>query len=64
MIHGGYHRNDEHFYCSENHELCRPLFTTSDTIGCCLNFMNGTIFYTKNGVNLDNYYINTLLLLF
>ncbi|RIB21498.1 concanavalin A-like lectin/glucanase domain-containing protein [Gigaspora rosea] len=29
-----------------------PLFSTGDTIGCCLNFTNNTVFYTKNGINL------------
>ena len=41
-----------------------PVFTTGDTIGCCLNFTNNTVFYTKNGVNLGNYYLSTLSLLF
>ncbi|CAI2195632.1 16558_t:CDS:2, partial [Funneliformis geosporum] len=27
-------------------------FMTGDTIGCCLNFRNNTVFYTRNGVNL------------
>ncbi|RIA81582.1 concanavalin A-like lectin/glucanase domain-containing protein [Glomus cerebriforme] len=29
-----------------------PSYTTGDTIGCCLNFKNNAVFYTKNGVNL------------
>ncbi|RIB27872.1 concanavalin A-like lectin/glucanase domain-containing protein [Gigaspora rosea] len=29
-----------------------PLFSTGDTIGCCLNFTTNTVFYTKNGINL------------
>ena len=47
----GYH-SDGYFYHSENEEPYGPRFTTSDTIGCCLNFMNNTVFYTKNGMNL------------
>ena len=60
----GYHGNDGYFHYSEKKEWYGPLFTTGDTIGCCLNFINGTVFYTKNGVNLGNYYLNTLSLLF
>ena len=61
----GYRSDNGHFYCSGNHtKNYGPLFTTGDTIGCCLNFINGTVFYTKNGVNLGNYYISTLSLLF
>ncbi|CAG8641440.1 12595_t:CDS:2 [Rhizophagus irregularis] len=29
-----------------------PLYTTDDTIGCCVNFFNNTCFYTKNGIHL------------
>ncbi|RIB16372.1 hypothetical protein C2G38_2091105, partial [Gigaspora rosea] len=28
------------------------VFSTGDTIGCCLNFKNNSVFYTKNGINL------------
>ena len=52
------------FSCSGFHEPYGPVFTTGDTIGCCLNFINNTVFYTKNGVNLGNYYFNTNTLLF
>ncbi|CAI2184052.1 10232_t:CDS:2, partial [Funneliformis geosporum] len=27
-------------------------FTTGDTVGCCVNFRNNTVLYTRNGVNL------------
>ena len=60
----GYHSYNGYFYCLEGEKQYGPLFTTGDTIGCCLNFINGTVFYTKNGVNLGNYYLNTLSLLF
>ena len=36
-----------------------PNFATDDTIGCYLNFKNNMVFYTKNGVHLGNYYLNT-----
>jgi len=29
-----------------------PPFTTGDTVGCGINFFNGTAFYTKNGICL------------
>src|ERR1043165_9227810 len=40
----GYHGNDGYFHYSEKKEWHGPLFTTGDTIGCCLNFINGTVF--------------------
>ncbi|RIB07328.1 concanavalin A-like lectin/glucanase domain-containing protein, partial [Gigaspora rosea] len=49
----GYHSDDGNFFdCSELEEPYGPTFKTSDTIGCCLNFRNNTVLYTKNGVNL------------
>lgn len=29
-----------------------PSFSTDDVIGCCVNFLSKTVFYTKNGVAL------------
>ncbi|CAG8849741.1 20420_t:CDS:2, partial [Racocetra persica] len=29
-----------------------PLYSTGDTIGCCVNFVDCHVFYTKNGTNL------------
>ncbi|GES88226.1 ran-binding proteins 9/10 homolog isoform X2 [Rhizophagus clarus] len=49
----GYHSDDGKFYnCNGYGDLYGPLFKTGDTIGCCLNFRNNTVFYTKNGMNL------------
>ncbi|PKC72276.1 SPRY-domain-containing protein [Rhizophagus irregularis] len=49
----GYHGDDGHsFCCSGTGKPYGPTFTTGDTIGCCLNFRNGTAFYTKNGKHL------------
>lgn len=49
----GYHSDDgEFFNCSIINKPYGPTFTIGDTIGCCLNFINKTVFYTKNGVNL------------
>ncbi|RIB30700.1 concanavalin A-like lectin/glucanase domain-containing protein, partial [Gigaspora rosea] len=51
----GYHGDDGNlFYCSGNGNPYGPLFSTGDTIGCCLNFTNNTVFYTKNGINLGS----------
>ena len=56
----GYHGDDGNFnYCSSGKgELYGPLFTTGDTIGCCFNFINNMLIYTKNGVHLGMYYFN------
>ncbi|KAF0541489.1 SPRY-domain-containing protein [Gigaspora margarita] len=49
----GYHGDDGNFYCcSGTGKSYGPLFTTGDTIGCCLNFRYKVAFYTKNGVHL------------
>ncbi|RIB10102.1 concanavalin A-like lectin/glucanase domain-containing protein [Gigaspora rosea] len=49
----GYHGYNGKFYCcSTNGSPYGPSFSTGDTIGCCLNFKNNTVFYTKNGINL------------
>ena len=34
-----------------------PTFTTNDVVGCGINFVNGCIFFTKNGVFLGEYHI-------
>ncbi|KAF0541742.1 SPRY-domain-containing protein [Gigaspora margarita] len=49
----GYHGNDGKFFCCSGYgDPYGPSFSTGDTIGCCLNFKNNTVFYTKNGINL------------
>ncbi len=49
----GFHGDDGHaFNSSSTGTPYGPTFTTGDTIGCCLNFADGTCFYTKNGVHL------------
>ncbi|RIB10902.1 concanavalin A-like lectin/glucanase domain-containing protein, partial [Gigaspora rosea] len=50
----GYHGDDGNFFHSRDYYRYGPLFSTSDTIGCCLNFKNNTVFYTKNGINLGS----------
>ncbi|CAG8705945.1 12423_t:CDS:2, partial [Acaulospora morrowiae] len=49
----GYHGDDgKCFHSLGVGRVYGPLFTTGDTIGCCLNFLYNTVFYTKNGVHL------------
>ncbi|RIB22775.1 concanavalin A-like lectin/glucanase domain-containing protein, partial [Gigaspora rosea] len=49
---GYYGYNGNIYCCSRSGSPYGPLFSTGDTIGCCLNFKNNTVFYTKNGINL------------
>ena len=58
----GYHGDDGRFFNCSGYESYGPLFTTGDTIGCCLNFINNTVFYTKNGVHLGSYYLYFIIL--
>jgi len=56
----GYHSNGIFYYEGENEEYYYgPEFTSGDIIGCYLNFRNNIVFYTKNGVYLGNYYLNS-----
>ncbi|XP_064640296.1 ran-binding protein 9-like [Lineus longissimus] len=49
----GYHGDDGHSFCSSGTgQPYGPTFTTGDVIGCCVNLIENTCFYTKNGVNL------------
>eukprot|EP01112_Ceratiomyxa_fruticulosa_P020316 TRINITY_DN6886_c0_g1_i1.p1 TRINITY_DN6886_c0_g1~~TRINITY_DN6886_c0_g1_i1.p1 ORF type:complete len:439 (+),score=68.43 TRINITY_DN6886_c0_g1_i1:184-1500(+) len=49
----GYHGDDGHvFRGSGLGKPYGPTFSTGDTIGCCINFITNTLFYTKNGVRL------------
>ena len=49
----GYHGDDGHSFCSSGTgQTYGPTFTTGDVIGCGINLMEGTCFYTKNGINL------------
>ncbi|ORY05429.1 SPRY-domain-containing protein [Basidiobolus meristosporus CBS 931.73] len=49
----GYHGDDGHsFCCSGTGKPYGPTYTTGDIIGCCVNFRDGSAFYTKNGVFL------------
>ncbi|KAL1915773.1 uncharacterized protein VTP21DRAFT_6532 [Calcarisporiella thermophila] len=49
----GYHGDDGcSFNSSGQGRKYGPCFTTGDIIGCGVNFMDNTAFYTKNGVHL------------
>jgi hypothetical protein len=48
-----YNGDDEHSFCySVTSQNYSPTFTTGDVIGCCLNLIENTCFYTQNGYNL------------
>ncbi|KAJ1358916.1 hypothetical protein KIN20_017484 [Parelaphostrongylus tenuis] len=49
----GYHGDDGNFFSfSGNGVAYGPKFTSGDVIGCGINLVNKTIFFTKNGVHL------------
>ncbi|XP_005096797.1 ran-binding protein 9 [Aplysia californica] len=49
----GYHGDDGNSFCSTGSgQTYGPTFTSGDTIGCCVNLIDNTCFYTKNGINL------------
>lgn len=49
----GYHGDDGHSFCSSGTGVpYGPTFTTGDVIGCGVNLIDNTCFYTKNGHNL------------
>lgn len=50
----GYHADDGKAFCGASNagEDYGPTFTTGDVIGCGLDFVDKTIFYTKNGIHL------------
>lgn len=49
----GYHGDDGHSFCSSGTGIpYGPTFTTGDVVGCCVNLIDNTCFYTRNGVHL------------
>jgi len=59
----GYHGDDGNSFCSSGSgQPYGPTFTTGDVTGCCVNLVDMTCFYTKNGVNLGwLFFANSLL---
>lgn len=58
----GYHGDDGHSFCSSGTgQPYGPTFTTGDVIGCCVNLINNTCFYTKNGHSLGSKHLNCTL---
>ncbi|XP_055461507.1 ran-binding protein 9-like, partial [Psammomys obesus] len=54
-----YHGDDGHVYCSSGPgQPYGPTFTTGDVIRCCVNIINNTCFYTKNGDSLGVAFIH------
>lgn len=52
----GYHGDDGNsFCCSGQGQSYGPTFTTGDVIGCCINMIEKTCFFTKNGINLGKF---------
>ena len=46
-----YHGDDGMSFCGQSTgKSYGPTFTTSDIVGCGVNFMTGCAFFTKNGV--------------
>ncbi|CAF1382552.1 unnamed protein product [Rotaria sp. Silwood1] len=49
----GYHGDDGHSFCSSGAGIAYgPTFTTGDFVGCCVNFLENSCFYTHNGYNI------------
>lgn len=48
----GYHADDGFLFKGSGGESYGPTFTTGDTVGCCVNFRDNTVLYTRNGERL------------
>ena len=62
----GYHGDDGHLFCSSGSGIAYgPTFTTGDYVGCCVNFLENSCFFTRNGYNLGKHlFVFTLINLF
>ena len=55
----GYHGDDGHkFFSTGNGLPYGPTFSTDDVIGCCLNLISNSCFYTKNGIHIGDAFHN------
>lgn len=46
----GYHSDDGNIFVSKTQgEKYGPKFSTKDVIGCCMDYINKQVFFTKNG---------------
>ncbi|CAO1605534.1 hypothetical protein XANCAGTX0491_009050 [Xanthoria calcicola] len=51
----GWHGDDGNTFCCQmTGKRYGPTFTTGDVVGCGINFMTGSAFFTKNGVHQGN----------
>ncbi|CAG5098045.1 Oidioi.mRNA.OKI2018_I69.XSR.g15346.t1.cds [Oikopleura dioica] len=49
----GYHGDDGNAFSKSAHgQKYGPIYGSGDVVGCCINMVNRTIFFTKNGSNL------------
>ena len=61
----GYHGDDGNAFCGSGQgQIYGPTFTTGDVIGCGLNLIEGSCFYTKNGHNLGTAFTGKALDIF
>lgn len=52
----GYHADDGNSFCpSATGITYGPAFTTGDHIGCCVNFVDNSCFYTRNGSHIGKF---------
>ncbi len=54
----GYHGDDGKSHCCGTAKHYGPTYSTSDVIGCGVNFTAGCAFYTKNGVFLGEWLLD------
>ena len=59
----GYHGDDGNAYnCSTTGVKYGPTYTAGDVVGCCVNFVDKIIFFTKNGRKLGLFWMLNVVL--